>query len=149
MSDIREFDEMWATFATATFGFPEPGGVSTHISECGAKWHLYLSFATDERYKWRRETPLHRDGWSDPGADLAADWNKPEADNPISPKHYQGFSNGAEVIDITENLNFNRGNSVKYAARAGAKDPAKEIEDLKKSRWYLDREIARLEREAL
>ncbi|UPK64919.1 DUF3310 domain-containing protein [Rhodococcus pyridinivorans] len=61
------------------------------------------------------------------------------------PAHYTGFSNGAEVIDITENLNFNRGNAVKYLARAGAKDPAKELEDLRKAEWYVQREIARIE----
>lgn len=66
------------------------------------------------------------------------------SDNVNHPSHYTGFSNGAEVIDITENLNFNRGNSVKYVARAGAKDPAKTVEDLLKARWYLDRELARL-----
>ena len=66
---------------------------------------------------------------------------KPDA---INPPHYQGFSNGAQVIDITENLNFNRGNAVKYLARAGAKDPAKEIEDLEKSLWYTQRELDRL-----
>ena len=63
----------------------------------------------------------------------------------INPAHYQGFSNGAQVIDITENLNFNRGNAVKYLARAGAKDPAKEIEDIKKAIWYAQRELVRLE----
>jgi hypothetical protein len=62
------------------------------------------------------------------------------------PTHYaQGWSRGAEVIDITENLNFNRGNAVKYLARAGAKDPARELEDLRKAAWYVAREIARLE----
>ena len=62
------------------------------------------------------------------------------------PSHYaEGWSNGAEVIDITENLNFNRGNSVKYIARAGKKSIADELEDLNKARWYLNREIARLE----
>lgn len=66
---------------------------------------------------------------------------KPDA---INPPHYQGFSSGAQVIDITENLNFNRGNAVKYLARAGAKDPAKEIEDLEKSLWYTQRELDRL-----
>lgn len=67
-------------------------------------------------------------------------------DNVNHPTHYaDGWSNGAEVIDITENLNFNRGNAVKYTARAGRKDPATELEDLKKARWYLDREIERLE----
>lgn len=64
--------------------------------------------------------------------------------NPVSPAHYQGFSNGAQVIDITENLNFNRGNVVKYVARAGRKDPAREIEDLLKARFYLQRELERL-----
>ncbi len=63
----------------------------------------------------------------------------------INPGHYsQGFSRGAEVIDITENLTFNRGNAVKYLSRAGKKDSAKELEDLQKARWYVDREISRL-----
>lgn len=60
------------------------------------------------------------------------------------PAHYTRFP--VEVIEITEHLNFCRGNAVKYIARAGAKDPSKEIEDLKKAAWYLDREIARLEK---
>jgi len=61
------------------------------------------------------------------------------------PSHYaEGWSNGAEVIDITENLNFNRGNAVKYIARAGRKDAMKTVEDLKKARWYIDRELKRL-----
>lgn len=66
--------------------------------------------------------------------------------DPINhPAHYTGFSNGAEVIDITENLNFNRGNAIKYLARAGAKDAAKELEDLRKAAWYVQREIQRIE----
>ena len=64
--------------------------------------------------------------------------------DPISPDHYQGFSNGAEVIDITECLPFNTGNAVKYLARAGRKDPARHLEDLRKAAWYVRREIARL-----
>lgn len=60
------------------------------------------------------------------------------------PKHYTAF--GAEVIDITEHLNFCRGNAVKYIARAGLKDPDKELEDLEKGLWYLNREIARVKR---
>jgi hypothetical protein len=68
---------------------------------------------------------------------------QPDAVN--HPSHYaDGWSNGAEVIDITENLNFNRGNAVKYLARAGAKDPARELEDLRKAAWYVKREIDRL-----
>lgn len=68
-----------------------------------------------------------------------------EANDPINPPHYKdGFSNGAQVIDITENLIGNRANIVKYVARAGRKNPATEMQDLEKARWYLDREIKRV-----
>ena len=60
------------------------------------------------------------------------------------PSHYTDGK--IEVIDFIEqkNLNFHRGNAVKYIARAGKKDPAKEVEDLRKAVWYLNREIKRL-----
>lgn len=59
------------------------------------------------------------------------------------PSHYaDGWSNGAEVIDIAENLNFNRGNAVKYIARSGKKGD--ELEDLRKAEFYIKREIARI-----
>ncbi len=63
------------------------------------------------------------------------------------PSHYTDGK--IEVIDFIEEkkLNFHRGNAVKYISRAGKKDPTKEIEDLKKAVWYLDREINRLEKE--
>lgn len=59
------------------------------------------------------------------------------------PSHYT--SGGVEVIDAIEawGLGFRLGNAVKYIARAGKKDPAKVVEDLRKARWYLDREIAK------
>lgn len=57
------------------------------------------------------------------------------------PAHYK--AGGVETIDFIEakDLNYRLGNVVKYVARAGRKatDP---IEDLKKARWYLDREIS-------
>ena len=62
------------------------------------------------------------------------------------PAHYaEGWSNGAEVIDITEHLNFNRGNAVKYICRAGRKSKDTEVEDLRKAAWYINRELQRLE----
>ena len=76
-------------------------------------------------------------------ADIAQEETN-EAPDAINPAHYQGFSNGAQVVDITEHLSFNRGSAVKYLARAGKKDPAKEIEDLEKSLWYTQRELDRL-----
>lgn len=66
------------------------------------------------------------------------------ANDAINPSHYGGFSNGAKVIDIVERLNFNRGNAIKYIARAGRKPGADTVEDLKKAKWYLEREIARI-----
>lgn len=64
-------------------------------------------------------------------------------DNVNHPSHYTAYK-GVEVIDLTEQMNFNRGNAVKYIARAGLKSPQTELEDLKKARWYVDREIKRL-----
>lgn len=63
------------------------------------------------------------------------------------PAHYGGAENTYEAIKIIEawDLGFNLGNTVKYISRAGKKDSAKTLEDLKKARWYLDREIQKLE----
>lgn len=63
------------------------------------------------------------------------------------PAHYGGADNPYEAIKVIEawGLGFCLGNTVKYIARAGKKDAT--VQDLKKARWYLDREIARLERE--
>lgn len=62
----------------------------------------------------------------------------------INPSHYRGFSNGAQVVDIAERLNFNRGNAIKYLARAGRKQDADTITDLEKAKWYVQREIDRI-----
>ena len=70
---------------------------------------------------------------------------KKENDSAVDhPSYYQGK---IEVIDFIEDkhLGFNLGNCVKYISRAGKKNPDKLIEDLKKARWYLDREISRIE----
>ena len=63
------------------------------------------------------------------------------------PSHYGGEDNTYEAIKVIENWNlgFCLGNTVKYISRAGKKDSGKVLEDLRKSRWYLDREIRNLE----
>lgn len=67
--------------------------------------------------------------------------------DPINhPTHYTS-KDGIECIQVTEQFNFNRGNAIKYVWRAGEKDKAKEIEDLKKAIWYIEREIKRIEKE--
>lgn len=73
--------------------------------------------------------------------------NNAENDPVNNPSHYTDGK--IEVIDFIEDkkLNFHRGNAVKYIARTGKKDPSKEIEDLEKAQWYLNREIQKLKTE--
>lgn len=70
-------------------------------------------------------------------------------DNVNHPKHYTSHPSGIEVIQITEHMNFCRGNACKYLLRAGLKHKDTEIEDLRKAIWYINREIQRLEKESL
>ena len=60
------------------------------------------------------------------------------------PPHYITES-GIETIDVIEafGLGFRLGNTVKYILRAGKKN--NRLEDLRKARWYLDREIEKSE----
>ncbi len=62
------------------------------------------------------------------------------------PAHYGGAENPYEAIKVIEawGLGFCLGNAVKYIARLGKKDDI--LTDLRKARWYLDREISNLER---
>lgn len=66
------------------------------------------------------------------------------ADTINHPPHYTATD--VEPIDVIEawGLSFCLGNTVKYVARA--KHKGSELEDLKKARWYLEREISTLER---
>lgn len=65
------------------------------------------------------------------------------------PSHYGGEANVYEVIKVCEAWNLDEDaylfNVVKYVARAGKKDQTKELEDLKKALFYLNRKITRLE----
>lgn len=66
--------------------------------------------------------------------------------NPVNrPAHYTQHPSGIECIQITEHMGFNLGNALKYIWRCDLKVDA--IEDLKKARWYIDREIAKRELE--
>jgi hypothetical protein len=63
-------------------------------------------------------------------------------DNVNHPEHYNSHPSGVECIEITEHMNFCLGNAVKYIWRASLK--GNEVEDLRKARWYISREIARI-----
>jgi hypothetical protein len=71
---------------------------------------------------------------------------KPKAKDAVNhPPHYNAHPSGVECITVTEHMNFNVGNAVKYLWRAGLKSP-EAIIDLEKARWYVEREIARLKK---
>lgn len=65
-----------------------------------------------------------------------------------NPEHYGGGTNPYEAIKVIENwgLDFHLGNTVKYISRAGKKYPEKELEDLLKASWYLNRKIENLKK---
>jgi hypothetical protein len=64
------------------------------------------------------------------------------------PKHYGGEENMYEVVKVCEAWELDKDaylfNVVKYVARSGKKNPDKEIEDLEKALWYLQRKIKNL-----
>jgi len=62
-----------------------------------------------------------------------------------NPRHYKSHPSGVECITVVEHMGFNLGNAIKYIWRADLKADA--LEDLRKACWYLDREIAKRERE--
>ena len=55
------------------------------------------------------------------------------------------MANGAQVIDITQELMFAEGNVVKYVSRAGRKGGESRLDDLCKAKYYLDLAIRRAE----
>lgn len=63
------------------------------------------------------------------------------------PSHYGGEDNIYEAIKVIEawDLGFCLGNAIKYISRAGKKDNNSYLQDLKKAKWYLEREIAKFE----
>lgn len=56
------------------------------------------------------------------------------------PAHYEEQSIRLEPIDFCERLPFCLGNTIKYCFRAGHKEGASEVQDLKKALWYLKRQ---------
>jgi hypothetical protein len=82
---------------------------------------------------------------ADPAPALHAMAVSKAVDSVNHPPHYKRFP--VEVINFTEQLDFNRGNAVKYLARAGHKEGVDELEDLSKAVWYVNRAIEKLKKE--
>lgn len=71
------------------------------------------------------------------------------------PSHYTSDPSGIECIDIVKYRDFCIGNAIKYLWRAGLKkdssmeDKEKEIEDLEKAIWYINKKIELLKEGSL
>ncbi|MER6102377.1 DUF3310 domain-containing protein [Streptomyces sp. NPDC001832] len=103
---------------------------------------VVTDFKEDESYPYE---VVFANGFSLGFADFEMSRVEDQAADEINhPTHYTWLPNGLEVIDVTENLNFNLGNVVKYALRAGHKTE-EPLTDLRKAAWYINREIDRLE----
>ena len=91
---------------------------------CHIKLKNITFIALDDTYEWyalKKETADH---------------------DPVNhPRHYRDHPSGVECIQITEYMGFNLGNAIKYIWRADLKNDA--IEDLKKAKWYIEREISK------
>lgn len=78
------------------------------------------------------------------GFTCANKFHYPQHDPVNHPSHYTKHPSGIECIQVTEHMNFNLGNAVKYIWRCHDKNG---IEDLEKAIWYIKREIERLNRD--
>ena len=60
--------------------------------------------------------------------------------------HPSYYHQGIEAIDYIESheMNFNLGNVIKYITRCEYKE--NKVKDLEKAKWYIDREIAKVDK---
>ena len=73
---------------------------------------------------------------------IFAEDNPEEKESVNHPEHYNKHK--IECLQVVELFNFNRGSAMKYIWRSGEKDKKREIEDLEKAMFYIDREIERI-----
>lgn len=116
--------------------YPAPGTMGEIVS---LKGNFY-------KVKWEEGRTAGDGIWAASETMLEPFCEGKEMDDVVNhPSHYTSGKIG--VIDYIEDqkLPYHLGNVVKYISRAGKKDPAKTIEDLKKAEWYLHRYINLLE----
>ena len=87
----------------------------------------------------------HYMAWDKEGDEIEVPFPKPLKEAVNHPEHYQHPS-GVECIDVAEHMPFNLGNALKYIWRC--EDKSNTVEDLKKAKWYLEREINKREEQA-
>ena len=96
--------------------------------------------------KWVNRSIFIREA-SKPLSEAVKEWvdcKDEETDVVNKPPHYTEHPSGIECIQVTEHMGFNLGNAIKYIWRCDLKKDA--IEDLKKAKWYIEREIDKRER---
>ena len=94
--------------------------------------------------KWVSHTIYIKQNISKPLSEAIKEWVDCKEDEEIvdivnQPPHYTEHPSGIECIQVTEHMGFNLGNAIKYIWRCDLKKDA--IEDLKKAKWYIEREI--------
>lgn len=145
-SNVAELAACWPP------AFAPPFDHGLICSKCGEgpSNHGYIRkpFKTEEEYEM--EDRKYKTGSYAPNTTKPVDVRyshqadlEKDADPVNHPAHYTAYK-GLEIIQLTEQMNFNRGNAVKYIARAGLKEKSTEIEDLEKAKWYIQREIERI-----
>lgn len=100
----------------------------------------------DNYDKWVSRTIYIKQNISKPLSEAIKEWVDCKEDEEIvdivnQPPHYTEHPSGIECIQVTEHMGFNLGNAIKYIWRCDLKKDA--IEDLKKAKWYIDREISK------
>lgn len=103
---------------------------------CEDSLHAGYGMHSHDAHLATREKPMHWWRFFPPAG--------PIPDMVNHPPHYGNHPSGVDCIDVVEWMNFNLGNAVKYIWRHDNKDNP--LQDLKKARWYLDREIQRIEK---
>ncbi len=150
-------------YSTACGIKKELTGAVEHEQSCAFEPHVGgpcdVHFEAIEEEEKKEPTTKYYCGWAWRGCTFASlKYNevfdhegrcglRDAAPDPVEhPAHYKTAS-GLEAIEVIEAFGwgFCIANCFKYLARAGKKSPDA-LTDLKKSRWYLDREIARLEK---
>lgn len=106
---------------------------------CGKKHNMHAhSGKSAQHHIGASQQPAERSGLSN----MPIPENGSGLFDPINhPRHYTQHPSGIECIQITEHMSFNLGNAIKYIWRADLKGDA--MEDLRKAKWYIERELQR------
>jgi hypothetical protein len=133
---LRRLDEVasgWPIHASPDLGKPY-GNINGKVETFSEGVELLDREEWAKAIKNMEKNDLARYKEGDSGLDA------PATRDATNPTHYKHL--GVECIQMTEHMSFCLGNVVKYVYRCNLKGG---VEDLKKARWYLDREIARRE----